>query len=92
MKLTSGGTPVRARRYVLKYVDGHGRKIEFRPYQAKQFEVKPLDFGQLVSSATSPSFLVSISNATAPSTATGLSQDGPLIVNATIENSELVIA
>lgn len=81
--------------HVLKYVElGTGREIEFLPYQAKRFEVKPLGFEQLVSAAASPrpSFPVSISNATAPSTATGLSQDGPLIVNATIENSEPVIA
>jgi hypothetical protein len=81
--------------HVLKYVElGTDREIEFLPYQAKRFEVKPLDFEQLVSAAASPrpSFRVSISNASAPSTATGLNQDGPFLVDATIETSEPLIA
>lgn len=81
--------------HILKYVElNTGREIELRPYQAKRFEVKPLDLRQLVSAAASryPSFPVSISNVMALSTATGLIHEGPLIANATIEMSEPVIA
>ena len=81
--------------HVLKYVEtGTGREIEFEPYQAKRFAVKPLDFTQLISAAGSerPSFPVRISNAAAISGETGLESGVPLVIAATIENNELLIA
>ncbi len=65
---------------ILKFVENDGREIDFEPFEAKRFDVQPLDFGQLLRAVdpAAPSFDVVIRNAKAPVASTGLAQDGPL--------------
>ena len=86
-----GTTP---RMSVLKFVSDDGRTVELEPHDGRQFDVKPLSFAELVYAAetTNPTFAVSLGNARAPVSETGLEKDGPLTVNTTMSNNGPVIA
>lgn len=78
---------------MIRFVGKDGQTIEFTPHGCDRFDVRPLDFEQLVKVAESnnPSFPVVITNANASATNTEFAKDMPLTLNAVMKVMDLCL-
>lgn len=76
------------------FVAEDGTTFDFTPHSGGHFDVQPLDFEQFARAAesSSPSFPVVITNASTPTSATGLEVEGPLTVHAVMAGNSPVLA
>jgi hypothetical protein len=78
----------------ITYVADNGQTIEITPHNSERFDVTPLGLEHLIQSFKSevPEIQITLTNANAPRTLTGLDKDGPLNVNTKLTLLEPILA